>query len=365
MNTPLSDEMQALLAYANETTEGADSTLGDAVKTLCDGYMQGGGGYVAERCDIRDSVVFMDYDGTIIASCSLSEAHNLTALPSLPDTERLTFQGWTHTLAEVRAFAYPTFVFANYMPKSGCTELHLHQVSNPVYIDIELKSGETMTVDWGDGTVVDFTGARTGWVQHSYTESKGKRLVKIRHSHPLRMNQIHASAYLVEANFADSWVIRNICNYSKIFLQFSMPLNGEIDMQNVTQYGFWENSLKCIPVKTYRGIGLNGGGFWANWGIFKDITTIDQPLALGIHGRIVIPTSITAIATGKQIFTGNLGTTLVFLQPTPYTLSGNYMISEPDAVTRIFVPDASVEAYKTAQYWSSYADKIYPLSELD
>lgn len=43
MNTPLSDEMMALLNYANETTEGADSTLGDAVKTLCDGYGKGGG----------------------------------------------------------------------------------------------------------------------------------------------------------------------------------------------------------------------------------------------------------------------------------------------------------------------------------
>lgn len=43
MNTPLSDEMMALLNYANETTEGADSNLGDAVKTLCDGYGKGGG----------------------------------------------------------------------------------------------------------------------------------------------------------------------------------------------------------------------------------------------------------------------------------------------------------------------------------
>lgn len=38
----LSSKIQALINYANETTRAGDTTLGDAVKTLCDGY--GGGG---------------------------------------------------------------------------------------------------------------------------------------------------------------------------------------------------------------------------------------------------------------------------------------------------------------------------------
>lgn len=42
MATPLSDEIRALIAYANETTEADDTKLGDCVKTLCDGYGQGG-----------------------------------------------------------------------------------------------------------------------------------------------------------------------------------------------------------------------------------------------------------------------------------------------------------------------------------
>lgn len=44
MNTPLSDEIRALTAFANETTGKGDTLLGDAVKTLCDGYGKGGGG---------------------------------------------------------------------------------------------------------------------------------------------------------------------------------------------------------------------------------------------------------------------------------------------------------------------------------
>lgn len=31
---------------------------------------------------------------------------------------------------------------------------------------------------------------------------------------------------------------------------------------------------------------------------------------------------------------------------------------------KIYVPDASVEAYKKATNWSQYADRIYPMSEL-
>lgn len=41
MATPLSDEIRALIAYANETTEAGDTKLGDCVKTLCEGYNGG------------------------------------------------------------------------------------------------------------------------------------------------------------------------------------------------------------------------------------------------------------------------------------------------------------------------------------
>lgn len=40
----LSSKIQALINYANETTRAGDTRLGDAVKTLCDGYGGGGGG---------------------------------------------------------------------------------------------------------------------------------------------------------------------------------------------------------------------------------------------------------------------------------------------------------------------------------
>lgn len=43
MTQPLTDAINALTRYANETTGQSDTTLSDAVRTLCDGYGQGGG----------------------------------------------------------------------------------------------------------------------------------------------------------------------------------------------------------------------------------------------------------------------------------------------------------------------------------
>lgn len=41
----LTSQIQALIAYANETTGKGDTQLGDAVKSLVDGYGQGDGSY--------------------------------------------------------------------------------------------------------------------------------------------------------------------------------------------------------------------------------------------------------------------------------------------------------------------------------
>ena len=43
MPTPLTDAINALTRYANETTGASDTTLSDAVATLVEGYGQGGG----------------------------------------------------------------------------------------------------------------------------------------------------------------------------------------------------------------------------------------------------------------------------------------------------------------------------------
>ena len=49
MATPLTDGINALTAYANETTGASDTTLSDAVGRLCEGYGGDGGLFTVEK----------------------------------------------------------------------------------------------------------------------------------------------------------------------------------------------------------------------------------------------------------------------------------------------------------------------------
>ncbi len=73
-------------------------------------------------------------------------------------------------------------------------------------------------------------------------------------------------------------------------------------------------------------------------------------------------------AIGNQSFGRNVGLqgidiTLIVRANTPPTLGGSLTGLNSTNIGSIFVPDASVEAYKQATNWSLYADVIKPLSE--
>lgn len=51
MTQPLTDAINALTRYANETTGQSDQTLSDAVETLVEGYGQGGSGSVSQDAE--------------------------------------------------------------------------------------------------------------------------------------------------------------------------------------------------------------------------------------------------------------------------------------------------------------------------
>jgi len=78
--------------------------------------------------------------------------------------------------------------------------------------------------------------------------------------------------------------------------------------------------------------------------------------------EFTIPSTVTSI--GTYGFQGWLAlNTLIALPTTPPTV-GAYIFSPTSAIPplRIYVPDASVSAYKSATNWSTYGVYIYPLS---
>ena len=73
-------------------------------------------------------------------------------------------------------------------------------------------------------------------------------------------------------------------------------------------------------------------------------------------------TDITSIGVNNFIYTRRQNMVIVVKATTPPTLSGSLF---PNNYTtgKIYVPDASVNDYKTATNWSTYASYIYPLSD--
>ena len=73
----------------------------------------------------------------------------------------------------------------------------------------------------------------------------------------------------------------------------------------------------------------------------------------GLTGELVIPDSVTSIG-GYAFFHCSL-TSITVRATTPPTVNGSYAF---DSKVQIYVPAGSVDAYKTATNWSSYADRI-------
>lgn len=86
MATPLTDAINALTTYANETTGASDTNLSDAVGTLVDGYGGGGGSGIGVQTAIPN-ILNMFYaleNGT-------AETGEYTPTQALPNTETLIF----------------------------------------------------------------------------------------------------------------------------------------------------------------------------------------------------------------------------------------------------------------------------------
>jgi hypothetical protein len=77
--------------------------------------------------------------------------------------------------------------------------------------------------------------------------------------------------------------------------------------------------------------------------------------------ELEFPSTLTSIAA--QAFQGcNSILEYTFLNTTPPTLASTNALAGINAACKIYVPDASVAAYKAATNWITYANYIYPLS---
>lgn len=157
-----------------------------------------------------------------------------------------------------------------------------------------------------------------------------------------------------DASVIPRWSFYKYTNLQRIAYP-GMPYRKELNIPNITdirgeaftsnQFEYITNIGSITEIAGSRSSNDTDGTFSYNEALIEAI----------------LPSSVASIKAGAFSHCYNLQT-IVLPAENPPTL-GNRVFYQIDTITGIYVPDASVEAYKTASNWSAYADRIKPLSE--
>lgn len=127
-----------------------------------------------EELVIKD-VMFMDYDGTVVASYDAADfIANVTSLPTPPSHDGLTFQEWNWDLedikTELQTGSGACCIGACYETTDGKTHIYidLQAIEGSRYVNFYIAhiSG-THTVNWGDGTTDSYSSS--SYARHLYS----------------------------------------------------------------------------------------------------------------------------------------------------------------------------------------------------
>lgn len=174
-------------------------------------------------------VNFYDYDGTLLYSYTLAEAQALTVLPDLPDHSDIGLDknsqhsGWNWTLDEVRALTDKMNIGANYDTTDSNTHIIIElSDSNRLTLYVRTK-GDSMNVDWGDGSEVETFVTETSYYSHTYSAVGCYNLTFIK-------NDIYGSVGFNSDNKGASFSLYDVS---------SKPTISEYEVQSIVKKVFW------------------------------------------------------------------------------------------------------------------------------
>ena len=374
------------------------------LKALCEknaGNTGGGGSSSASPKDVN----FYDYDGTIVASYSLSEAQSLTALPDGPTHDGLIFQGWNYTLEKVKAFTRPMNVGAMYITDDGKTRLHIciaaeGRMNVPLYIFQTVANG--VTIDWGDGSATE-TLAGTGNVNTTHTyASIGDYVITLDPVNGCALGLGNGSSLycvlgstgvkgIVYCNMLQAVQIglgvTSIGNY--VFNSCHSLVSVTIP-NSVTSIGSnaFSNCYSLASIIIPDGVTSIGESAFNSCYSLASVTIPDSVTSIGESAfqscyslaSITIPDGVTSIGNyafyscyslasntipdgvtsiGNYVFNSCYGMAEYHLKPTtPPTLSSTNAFSGIPSDCIIYVPQGCLEAYQNATNWTMYASKM-------
>lgn len=161
------------------TVKIGTATDDDSVASVT-GTHQGGGGEAEDK-----DVNFYDVDGKRIYSYTWAEINGMSVLPSAPDIPSLNlqFSGWNWTLAEIKAQPGYCEVGACYEP-TDCDCAAVIELNVPSQLAVTIRfytgTGNTVSLDWGDGSAAETYAASSSQYTPTHTYSAcGRYRVKL------------------------------------------------------------------------------------------------------------------------------------------------------------------------------------------
>lgn len=329
------------------------------------------------------TVVFFDYDGTVLYAYTPAELLAMEELPAAPEHDGLTAQGWNWTLAAAKAYVnkYPGAglnIGMIYKPTDG--KLHLSLV-----VSANLNTGLRVSgvVDWGDGTVETLP---AGYHVHTYAQA-GAYEVTVE-----GITSIEDEIFYGHNEFVAVAIPEGVTSIGARAFSDCRSLRTVVIPEGVTTIGvqaFNYTLLKSVAIpKSCTNIGGNtfyqcsslvsvclpgvpivlGNFAFLGCGGLQFLTIPDGVTGIGDAAfeqafglaRVYVPDTVTSI--GNEAFFDTRAAVVVAASTPP--VLGSQVFLQGNNPVRIFVPDAAVEDYKAATNWSAFADIIFPISQI-
>jgi len=299
--------------------------------------VQGGGGGVNNGSD----VIFIDYDGTVVASYS---KENLE-MPANPSHTGLTAQGWNWTQAEIEAqlTAYPNqsvYVGQNYITDDGDTRVYVHFEEERKSPYLGLGVNGTVTIDWGDNTTSTLTGRGVGTavnIQHLY-QTGGDYVIKLTPtSGSFSILGVVNGTHLLKKETSISTYTSRV--YANAVQKVELGSNVSIG-----SYAFY-NCCSLTSITIPNSVTAIYADTFYNCYSLASITIPNSVTAININAfydcyslaSVAIPSSVTIIS--NNAFDSCSALTSITI-PNGATSIGNYVFSGCSALTSITIPSS-------------------------
>lgn len=333
-------------------------------------------------------VKFYDYDGTLLHEYTVKEARALTALPEGPIHEDLPFAGWTHTLAQVNAVMKSLDVGAMYEPE--ITKFYI-TLPNSTFSNVKINFSQSIsngvTINWGDGQSNSVSGTGNVTASHQYQyilDGNNDYVIElIVTSGTLSLNpgndylfggatETSNSGYYHRGRAVTKMIIgKNVDISTARFAYCGMhSIVLPVGVQTIDRNPFYEckNLVAVIIPNTVTNIASNQSAVFCNC---NNLSLVIIPEGMNRMNNklfdhcdkmknIIIPSSVTYINYLISRVGDEAEHMDVHIRRKVPPSATNEFFGQVSDITNytIYVPEQSLEKYKSHSYWSKYSNII-------